>query len=153
MKVIRMLSAIHQDGLTKSEMKALEKASKKLYRQHFGVDYRLLPVWAIIPKGQAYLAGKPSTASAVTIAVADGTDNQARHRYMTDFCNMWMEITGCSQNEIIFNVPDKQVSDGLTQKQIDRISKKKKTAKLLVMALHMLRSKLIRGYFSVNINL
>lgn len=152
-KRIRMMCMMQENGLSRQDILQLEANSKALYKKYFGDQYRLMPFWVVIPRGQAYLAAKPSTTTTVTIPVADHTENKIRHEYMSEFCEMWMGVTQCHINEIIFNAPDQTVSDGFMKAQLERIHPRKRKFQMLKMVLKMVKSKLTKGYFSTNLNL
>lgn len=152
-KRVRMMSLMQENSLSKSQILLLQDKSKALYAKYFGEQFKIMPVWMIIPSGQAYIAGKPSTATTVTIPVADNTEDSVRHAYMSEFCDMWMEVTGCNINEIIFNSPDQSVSDYFMQVQLNRIHPKKRKLQLIKMLFNMLKSKFSKGYFSASMNM
>lgn len=151
-KRIRMLCAVQEHALSHQEIKLLEAKSQELYRKYFGGAFKLMSLWVIIPRGQAFLAAQPSTASTVTISVADGTDNELRHAYMSEFCQMWMDVVKCHKNEIIFNVPDKSLSNEFARAQLDRIDPKTRSFHAGKLLLGMLKSKITNGYFSMSMN-
>lgn len=152
-KTIRMMCMMQEHGLSKQEILQLEQHSKALYKQYFGDAYQLMPVWIVIPRGQAYLAAKPSTTTTVTIAVEDNLSDDIRHAYMAEFCRMWMGITQCHINEIIFNAPDRSVSESFINAQLERINPRIRKFTMLLMLIKLFKSKLTRGYFSMSMNM
>ncbi|WP_419811667.1 hypothetical protein [Bacterioplanoides sp.] len=152
-KTIRMMGMMQENGLSKQEMLLLEANAKALYKKHFGNKYRIMPIWVVIPRGQAFLAAQASTSTTVTLPVDDGTDDKLRHAFMSEFCEMWMGVTQCHINEIILTVPDMSVSDGMVTAQLERINPSIKKLQMARMLLKMFKSKLVHGYFSMNMNL
>ncbi|NIB43533.1 hypothetical protein HBA55_28250 [Pseudomaricurvus alkylphenolicus] len=59
--------------------------------------------WIIVPKGQGWTAGQPSTSSVVTMMTSSMEQSQ-RVKILNDICNLWTERTGCHINEIIATV-------------------------------------------------
>lgn len=152
-KRIRMMCLMQENSLSKSQILQLQQKSKALYGKYFGNKYRIMPVWMVIPCGQAYIAGKPSTATTVTIPVDDNTEDNIRHAYMSEFCEMWMSVTQCHINEIIFNAPDKTVSDHFMEVQLERIHPDKRKRTMLKMLFNLVKSRFTKGYFSSSMNL
>jgi phenylpyruvate tautomerase PptA (4-oxalocrotonate tautomerase family) len=59
-----------------------------------------------VAEGCGYTAGKPSTSSLALAMVPDGTSTEDRTRLLTDICDAWMDVTGCSINEIVASAAD-----------------------------------------------
>ena len=149
---VNMLCMIQENALTKEDIKFLQAKTLALYQMYFGKDKKILPIWIVIPAGQAYIAAKPSATSTVTLPVADGTDNEIRHAFMHEFCQMWMDRMGCSKNEIIFTMMDQHLSDEYKRHTISRINPSQKKSQLFKLVLKMLKARLCKGYFELNFN-
>lgn len=151
-KVVRILSMIHEGSIGKNKIKELESMIKGTYAEHFSLDAKLVFLWMTIPNGQAYLAGKPSTASTLQIPVEDGLSNDQRHPFMHDICLKWMDITGCNKNEIILNSPDFSEADA----QLERFNSKfKPSSKKLTIAKmfgSLVVGKVQKGYLTTSVN-
>ncbi len=152
-KIIRMMCTIHDNSLTNNELRRIEKQTQQLYTQHFGRHFTIMPIWVRIPPGQAYLAGKPSSASAVVIPVADDLDNTSRHKFMKAFCDNWIAITGCNKNDIIFNAADSRYVNKLNRQMLSRIRPSIRPLVAGKLAFTLLMSKVSKGYLSTSINL
>lgn len=59
--------------------------------------------WIVVPKGQGWTAGKPSTSSVVTL-MAPPIEQSHREQILTTMCDLWTNQTGCHINEIIASV-------------------------------------------------
>lgn len=151
-KRVRMLCAIQEHSLSNQEIKLLEAKAQQLYKKYFGERFQIMPLWVVIPRGQAFLAAQPSTASTVTVSVADGTDNEIRHAFMSEFCQMWIDIVKCHKNEIIFNVPDKTLANEFAKAQIVRLNPRTRPFHVGKLLFGMLKSKVTNGYFSISMN-
>ncbi|BFM17829.1 hypothetical protein R50073_40120 [Maricurvus nonylphenolicus] len=152
-KTVRVPCLIHEGSLGRKTIKQLESMIKGIYQTHFGVDYKLVFMWMTLPKGQAYLAGKISTASTVMVAVEDGLPANKRHPFMLEICDKWQYITGCNKNEIILNSPDFSVADeslNITQSKFDESKKTWAQAKIMS---RLLLGRISKGYFTTDINL
>ncbi len=151
-KTVRIPCMIQEGSLGKKAIKQLESMIKSTYQTHFGVDYKLIFLWMTIPKGQAYLAGKVSTASTVQLPVEDGMPTNKRHPFMFEVCTKWQSITGCSKNEIILNSPDFTPADEhfqSLQARFDDSKKKWTQAKLMG---RLLLGYARKGYLTTDVN-
>jgi len=57
--------------------------------------------WDSLPKGFAWTGGEPSTSSIVVRSVPVGFDNDEREVLLRSMCDLWIETTGCTINEIV----------------------------------------------------
>ena len=62
--------------------------------------------WVEVAPGCGFTAGKPSTSSLAMAVVPDGTSKEDRTRALSAICDAWMEVTGCSVNEIVASAVD-----------------------------------------------
>lgn len=152
-KRILALALFHQSSFSREQFKKLEQNAVSAYQAHFGDDYRITFIWLEIPSGQAYIAGKPSTATTITMPVTDGTSDQQRHAFMSSFCQMWMQETSCSENEIILSVMDKRLSSHYTKASLARFNPDQRKSQLLKLVGKILFNKLTKGRFQLSINL
>ncbi|MCG8671863.1 MAG: hypothetical protein MI867_20835 [Pseudomonadales bacterium] len=149
---MRMLCLMQENGHSDQEIKQLERAANKLYKKHFGEKYSLLPVWVVVPRGQAFLAAQPSTTTTVTMPVENHIENDVRHPFMYEFCQMWMDITQCHQNEIILNVTDRKVAEEFAKKTVGRINPTTRFYHVGKQLTKLVKSKVLNGYYSMNFN-
>ncbi len=150
---VRMLCMYQEAQLDAAMRHELAEKATQLYQQHFGLNFTLSVVWIMIPKGQAYIAGRPSRASTVSMPIADGSANAVRHAFMADFCRMWMAVTDCSENEIILSVMDNQLSEEYSKLSIRRINPAKRGYYLIKLACKLIFSKLTQGELHMSSNI
>lgn len=151
-KTIRVLGMIHEGSLGKKAIKQLESVIRSTYHAHFGVDYKLLFVWMSLPKGQAYLAGKPSTASTIQIPVDDGMPSEKRHPFMSEICSKWQYITGCNKNEIILNSSDASQAQAHFEATTERLNESSKKWTQVKLLGRLTSGYLTKGYLNTHIN-
>ncbi len=90
---------------------ALEAGLKRLAREFFGDDPADVGIgWTRQPRGWAWTAGQPSTSSIVVRSVPVGFDNDQREAYLHAVCDLWVETTGCTVNEIVATAFDGPLS-------------------------------------------
>ncbi|MDX1735495.1 MAG: hypothetical protein R3228_14065 [Halioglobus sp.] len=134
-------------------VREIESSIQSTYRRFFGKHWRLRYTWFSLPPGQSFVAGEPSRTSTVQVAVPDGTDDEVRHAFMREVCDIWMARTGCSENEIVLSVPDSSYAKRFMASNIDRIDPRRRAVTALRMARHLLWSRLRRGIAVMSINL
>ena len=59
-----------------------------------------------IPRGFAWTAGEPSTSSLVIRSVRPGLALAERERFLRAVCDLWVDETGCSIEEIVVTAWD-----------------------------------------------
>ena len=59
-----------------------------------------------IPTGFGFRGGEPSTTSLVNGSIAGGVAQDVREEIMRRICDMWMEISGCTVDELVVSVRD-----------------------------------------------
>ena len=137
------------DGL----LKAVQGAVSAAYRRHFGTARSLRFVWLSVPPGQAYIAGRQSRTSSLQIPVPDGTDDAVRHRFMGEVCTLWMEATGCAEDEIVVSVPDQSYAQRFAAQNMGRLAGQGRARTRLQLLSLAVLSKLRRGIAMMSINL
>ena len=59
-----------------------------------------------LPNGYAFRGGAPSTTSLVRGAIVGGVTQDVREDLMRRICDMWMEISGCTVDELVVSAAD-----------------------------------------------
>ena len=105
-------ACIIQEGQAADEkVAALEVGLRQLGKTFFGDDPAEVGIrWTRQPKGWAWTAGEPSTSSIVVRSVPVGFDDEQREAYLRAVCDLWVEVTGCSVNEIVATAFDGPLS-------------------------------------------
>lgn len=86
---------------------ALAARLRDLAHRTFGVDPDAVEIrWLPIAKGYAWTAGEPSTSSLVVCSVPVGYPDDEREKLLRSICDIWVETTGCSINEIVATALD-----------------------------------------------
>lgn len=96
-------ACIIQEGQAPDQkVAALEAGLKQLGQQFFGDEPDEVTVrWTRHPAGWAFTAGKPSTSSIVVRSVPIGYDDGKREQFLRAVCDLWVETTGCTVDEIV----------------------------------------------------
>lgn len=152
MKTVRVASFIQEGSLGYNKIKQLESVITSTYHAHFGTDHRLVFVWVDLPYEHAYLAGKLSTTSTVTMTVEDGTTTDKRHPFMSEVCAKWQHITGCHKNELILNVTDESKSKEFMKVIFnERFNKSARTKTKLKLLATLLTGRVTKGYLNASV--
>lgn len=64
--------------------------------------------WIEVPHGFGFRGGKLSTTSAVRGEIPQGCDQETRVRLMQSIQDRWMEITGCTTDELVVSARDRR---------------------------------------------
>ncbi len=107
----RYACIIQEGQAADRERGALEAGLKRLAREFFGDDPAEVGIrWTRQPRGWAWTAGEPSTSSIVVRSVPVGYDDVQREAFLRAVCDLWVETTGCSVNEIVATAFDGPLS-------------------------------------------
>ncbi len=72
-----------------------------------GEDASEIPVrFTDIPSGFGFRAGEPSTTSLVRAAIVGGVTQDIREDLMRRICDMWMDVSGCTVDELVVSAAD-----------------------------------------------
>ena len=63
-------------------------------------------VFSDIPSGFGFRGGEPSTTSLVRGSIVGGVTQDVREDLMRRICDMWMEISGCTVDELVVSARD-----------------------------------------------
>ncbi len=90
---------------------ALEAGLRQLGQRFFGDDPAGVAIrWTRQAPGWAWTAGEPSTSSIVVRSVPLGFDDTHREAYLRAVCDLWVETTGCSIDEVVATAFDGPLS-------------------------------------------
>lgn len=149
---VRMVCLYQSESIDSSQKQSLEIIAKRTYEQSFGSAFTMVVIWIAIPKGQAFIAGKPSTATTITLNVPQGTTNQLRHEFMHHFSRAWMGEMNCNENELILSAMDQSVANEFTSKSLSRFNPKAKRLHMAKIMVKLFLSKLFKGHFHMSTN-
>ena len=86
---------------------ALANGLRNLANRTFGEAADAVEIrWVPIAKGYAWTAGELSTTSIVVRSVPVGYPNDQREQLLRSICDLWVETTGCSINEVVATALD-----------------------------------------------
>lgn len=150
---VNVMCLVHENGVWEGKVKRLQSAVLGAYRKHAEPNATLRFVWTEIPSGQGWLAGEPSTATTTLIPVPDDLTQETRVEMMSAICDEWMEITGCSVNEIIVNAMPMTEAARYQQVAFTRFDPEGLKNLKWKMAVRMIWSKITKGYLKTSITM
>lgn len=150
---VNVMCQVHEKGNWSAHAKKLQACLQSAYATHTRGQDSLRCIWANIPEGQGWLAGHISTASTILLPVPDDITQVERVNMMTQICDDWMEITGCSVDEIIVNAMPKSEAKKYFALAFTRFDPDRGTRFKLRLGLRLLWSKIVKGYFATSTNL
>ena len=62
--------------------------------------------WLVVPARSGFTAGEPSTCSFVLALSNQVLDKKSRTKLLRDICEIWMDETGCSLDEVVAAIGD-----------------------------------------------
>ena len=142
-----------ENSLNDQQILVLEEMIRRVYREFFGSDIATNIIWLRFPHGQAYLAGRVSTASSISVTVDDGFDRETRQRFMRTLVDEWRKIVDCPINDVIVTAMDLSYSEGfMGQLQARYPSGLRGFPRLARMMVNILLNKIQKKYLTLDIN-
>jgi len=97
-----------QEGQIGEDTRAeLAAGLRQISQEALGESADDVPVtFTDIPTGFAFRAGEPSTTSLVRGSIVGGVTQELREDVMRRICDMWMNISGCTVDELVVSARD-----------------------------------------------
>ncbi|MEM7338465.1 MAG: hypothetical protein AAF467_07460 [Actinomycetota bacterium] len=73
--------------------------------------------WATVPAGYMFTEGRQSTSSIVSCTLDHPTTFASREVYMRGVCDLWTEVTGCTDHEVVVAVAENIPAASLATKE------------------------------------
>lgn len=101
-------ACILQEGQTPATLRdELAEGLRRIGRECFGDSAQGAEIsWLSVDPGYGFTAGKPSTTSIVVRSVPVGFPDDEREAFMHRVCDLWTEVTGCTEHEIVVTALD-----------------------------------------------
>lgn len=148
-----VVCSAHEGGEALKNAKSLGEEVEGVYQRHFGSLTSVTCVWLELPKGQAYIAGYPSTATTVLAPVPDDIAQEQRVRFMRDLCGIIQERTGCSVNESIVTALNVSEVKRYAATSRGRFHPRKAKGLMLKILSRMLIGRPAKGYLTTSLNM
>ena len=100
---------VQQDGNADTRRSELEQ---RLLAHHAETnDDTPTFTWIPVPSGYMFTEGQQSTSSIVSSFLEHTTTLDERERYMRGVCDIWTEVTDCTDHEVVVTVTDPTPAD------------------------------------------
>lgn len=76
------------------------------HHQHHYPGEAVTVTWRPVDAGFMYTEGRQSTSSVISCALRHTTTRDTREVYMRGVCDLWTEITGCTDHEIVVSITE-----------------------------------------------
>ena len=94
-------SCVIQDASTaQRETEQLERRLADHHAGHYPGEQTSVS-WQAVPEGYMFTEGRQSTSSIVVCALDHDTTFSERESYMSGVCDVWTDVTGCTDHEIV----------------------------------------------------
>ncbi len=99
-------SCVIQDGGPAQALAAtLAEGLADLHARHYpGEDATV--AWQAMPEGWMFTEGRQSTSSIIACVTTHDMTVPQRERYMRDVCDLWTNLTGCTDHEVVVALTD-----------------------------------------------
>ncbi len=147
-----VICSVQQELYPESLYAELEKGIAAVYTQCFGLQAKTKVMWMIVPKGQAFLAGKPSHCSTIAASVVDGLSQAQRTAFLQAMLRQWMMMTNCSKHDVIITAADASKLKELMATSNRRFRPTIRPFMLVKMLTTLAKNKISKKRFEISIN-
>jgi len=100
--MIKCISFLQEGQIPEHVVELLDRGIRDIVAANdLGKDVEIN--WIVVPHGQGWTAGAPSTSSVITLTTPPIEQSQ-RVEILHALCNLWTENTGCRADEVLATV-------------------------------------------------
>lgn len=96
---------IQQDSRADAARAELESRLAAHHDAHFPGEQTTVS-WRAAEAGYMFTEGRQSTSSVIQCQLNHPTDLALREQYMRGVCDLWTDITGCTDHEIVVSITE-----------------------------------------------
>ena len=96
---------VQQGGAADLQRAELEKRLHTLHESHHPGETTTF-AWRTAAIGFMYTEGRQSTSSVIQCQLQHPTTRDGREAYMRGVCDIWTDVTGCTDHEIVVSLSD-----------------------------------------------
>ncbi|MEO0493797.1 MAG: hypothetical protein AAF081_10315 [Actinomycetota bacterium] len=101
----RFSCVIQEGSQAAASTEVLERRLRAHHAAHFDGEASTV-AFVAVPTGYMFTEGRQSTSSVIACAIAHTTTLPRREAYMRGICDLWSEVTGCTDHEIVVSVSE-----------------------------------------------
>ena len=116
-------SCVIQDGgSAQAATGDLEARLAQLHASRYG-DEPVTVSWRAVPQGYMFTEGRQSTSSIIACVLEHETNLVEREAFMRGVCDIWTEVTGCTDHEIVVAITDIERAPALIKEMEEVVEK------------------------------
>lgn len=96
---------IQQGSAAEAATGELTVRLEALHAAHYG-DEPVTVAWRAVPVGYMFTEGAQSTSSIIACVLNHETTRGEREEFMRGVCDIWNEVTGCTDHEVVVAVTE-----------------------------------------------
>lgn len=96
---------VQEDSAASATTHELEERLNELHRSHYPED-AVTVAWRSVPAGYMFTEGRQSTSSIIACVLNCETSLAEREQYMRGVCDVWTEVTGCTDHEVVVAITE-----------------------------------------------
>ena len=98
---------IQEHGAAHRRAAELERRLDEHHARHYPGEATSVR-WHPVAPGYMFTEGRQSTSSVISCTLGHPTTLQGREHYMRGICDLWTEVTGCTDHEIVVAITEFQ---------------------------------------------
>ncbi len=106
--MIRCMCLVQEGQTPEKKQVPLQRLLNEFSERAFGQPASV--IWTSVAARSGFTAAKPSTSSIVSMTAAEPVAQETRMTLLSELCDLWMQETGCSLDEIVAVINDPQPS-------------------------------------------
>ncbi len=110
----RISCLIQSDGLAAKHEEELARRLQQHHLAYYPAD-QLVVLWRRAEPDRMFTAGAPSKTSAVSCLLGAKTTRAGREEYMRGICDLWIEVTGCSEHDVLVSISEIETAETTTE--------------------------------------
>ena len=96
---------IQEGGSADAATDELERRLEQLHTSRYG-DEQVSVSWRRVPEGHMFTEGRQSTSSIIACVLQRDTTLGEREGFMRSVCDIWNEVTGCTDHEVVVAITE-----------------------------------------------
>ena len=96
---------VQEESSASRKTEELSQRLTALHRARYPGDEATVS-WRAVPAGFMFTEGRQSTSSIIACVMPWPTNVEQRESYMRGVCDVWTEVTGCTDHEVVVAVTE-----------------------------------------------
>ena len=96
---------IQEGGIADAASDELAERLEQMHASHYGGE-PVTVAWRRVPPGFMFTEGRQSTSSIIACVLQRETTLRERDAYMRGVCDIWTEVTGCTDHDVVVAITE-----------------------------------------------